>query len=510
MLRELEPGDPQVIGPYRLRGRLGSGGMGQVFLGTSAGGRLVAVKVVRADFASDPEFRARFQREVAVARTVSGQFTAPVIDADTNDPTPWLATAYVAGPSLADAVAEHGPLPAASVLKLAAGLAEGLSAIHAAGVIHRDLKPANVLLAEDGPRVIDFGICVAAASSPLTRMGFVVGSPGYMSPEQASGRPVGPASDIFGLGAILVFAATGEAPFGAGSAPTLAYRTVHDPANTGRVPAEVHALIDRCLAKDPGQRPTAAGVLAEAGATQPLPGWLPERVTRAFTSLPDPITPVPVTPVPVTPDRMAPDLMAPDPVAPDLMPPDLPSAYAQTRASLALPGSPQTVTGARMLPEWAAVAPQGDQGDQGDQQDRPGRRLPRGLWRPLAVTSIVAGLVAASAAAGFALTGNDQPSVVHAPRITAAVQTTSPATPAPSATPSTYQPANPAPSTTPATTTPSPTATQTASPAPATSTAPTPAPASPAPATSAAPTPAPSSPAPATSAAPTPTATTGY
>jgi eukaryotic-like serine/threonine-protein kinase len=499
MLRELEPGDPQVIGPYRLRSRLGHGGMGQVFLGISAGGRLVAVKVVRADFATDPEFCARFRREVAVARTVSGQFTAPVIDADTDCPTPWLATAYVAGPSLAEAVAEHGPLPTSSVLKLAAGLAEGLTAIHAAGVVHRDLKPSNVLLADDGPRVIDFGICVAAASSPLTRMGFVVGSPGYMSPEQAEGRPVGPASDIFGLGAILAFAATGEAPFGTGSVPTLAYRTVHDPANLDRVPAEVRALIDRCLAKDPGQRPTAAGVLAEAGTTQPLPGWLPARLTRAFSVLPDPT-------LAAVPDPIAlrdPTAMA-DPIAlPERTAADPAWAYAQTRASLAQPGSPQTVTDASMQPGWASVEPGGDRGDQ---QDRPGRRLRRDLWRPLAVASIVAGLVGASAAAGFALSGNGQPAVVHTPQVAAAAQTTTPtpaaspgsyqpATQAPTATPATYQAVGPAPSTTPATTTaPAPAPT---SPAPATSAAPTPAPTSP----------APTSPAPTTSAAPTPTPT---
>ena len=495
MVRELQPDDPRVIGPYRLRGRLGRGGMGVVFLGTSAGGRLVAVKVVRADLATDPEFRARFQREVAVARTVSGQFTAPVIDADTDSPTPWLATAYVPGPSLADAVAEHGPLPVSSVLRLAAGLAEGLNAIHAAGVVHRDLKPANVLLAEDGPRVIDFGISLAAAASPLTRMGFVVGSPGFMSPEQASGRPVGPASDIFALGAILAFAATGQAPFGAGSAPTLAYRAVHDQPNLDRAPAEVRALIDRCMAKNPGDRPTAAGVLAEAGGTQPLPGWLPERLTRAFTALPG-LTAADA------PARPAPAVPTPTVVNPEL------AAFAQTRAGLARPGSPPTITVARMQPEWAAVEPPA--------QDRPGRRLRRGLLRPLAVASIVAGLVGASAVAGFALTGNGHPPVVHAPQMAAAAQRTSPATPpaspAPSATQTTYQPASPAPSMTPATTTapsPTPTQTQTMSPAPATSAAPTPTPTptptqmqtmSPAPATSG--TPTPMDPAPAQSAGP--------
>ena len=175
MVRGLQPGDPPLIGPYRLVGRLGSGGMGQVFLGLSAGGRPVAVKVIRAELAADPEFRVRFGREVAAARQVSGLFTVMVVDADVDGPVPWLATAYVPGPSLSEAVSAHGPLPMRSVLALAAGLAESLSAIHAAGVVHRDLKPSNVLLAEDGPRVIDFGISRAAESTSLTKAGLVVG-----------------------------------------------------------------------------------------------------------------------------------------------------------------------------------------------------------------------------------------------------------------------------------------------------------------------------------------------
>src|SRR3984957_17735375 len=286
MWRELQPDDPGRIGPYRLRGVLGSGGMGRVFLGVSADGDQVAVKVIRADLALDPEFRARFRREVTVARKVSSRFTAPLLGADADGPVPWLATAYVTGPSLADAVAQRGPLPAASVLVLAAGLAEGVSAIHSAGVIHRDLKPSNVLLAQDGPRVIDFGISVAAEVSPLTRTGLLIGSPGYMSPEQVEGREVGPASDIFSLGAVLAFAATGEAPFGSGSAPTLAYRAVYRQVNLDRVPAEVRGLIGRCLAKDPGQRPTARDLILAGGpdgartvpsarlapASQPAPG----------------------------------------------------------------------------------------------------------------------------------------------------------------------------------------------------------------------------------------------
>jgi len=282
VVRGLEPGDPQTIGPYRLVGQLGSGGMGRVFLGVSAGGRPVAVKVIRAELVADPEFRMRFGREVASARRVSGVFTAPVVDADVDGTPAWLATAYVPGPSLSEAVASHGPLPAGSLLTLAAGLAESLSAIHAAGVVHRDLKPSNVLLAEDGPRVIDFGISRAAESTALTQAGLVIGSPGFMSPEQAAGYEVGAPTDIFSLGAVLAFAATGEGPFGAGTTAALLYRVVHGVPGLDRVPAEVRPLIERCLAKDPGQRPTADSLLADVGALQPTANWLPESIIRAF------------------------------------------------------------------------------------------------------------------------------------------------------------------------------------------------------------------------------------
>ena len=226
---KLQPSDPQRIGPYRLIRELGSGGMGRVFLGRSAGGRPVAVKVIRADLSADPEFRERFRREVAAAQKVNGFYTALVVDADLDGPTQWLATAYVAGPSLAYTVSRYGPLPAASVRVLAAGLAEGLSAIHMVGLVHRDLKPSNVLLADDGPRVIDFGISRAAEASALTRTGLVIGSPGFMSPEQAEGREVGPPSDIFSLGAVLTFAASSHGPFGTGPTAALVYRVVHGP-----------------------------------------------------------------------------------------------------------------------------------------------------------------------------------------------------------------------------------------------------------------------------------------
>jgi eukaryotic-like serine/threonine-protein kinase len=278
----LQPEDPREIGPYRLLGQLGLGGMGQVFLGMSAGGRPIAVKVIRAELASDPDFRARFRREVAAAQRVSGLFTALVVDADLDGPTPWLATAYVAGPSLTETVRGHGPLPVHSLLALAAGLAEGLSAIHAAGVVHRDLKPSNVLLAEDGPRIIDFGISEAAEASAATSANVMIGSPGYMSPEQVLARHVGPPGDMFSLGAVLAFAATGRPPFGHGSPTALMYRLVNDPANLDDVPAELRPLVGRCLAKHPADRPTAGELLTEVGALQPESGWLAESIMNSF------------------------------------------------------------------------------------------------------------------------------------------------------------------------------------------------------------------------------------
>ena len=279
MVGGLKQGDPRRIGPYRLVGRLGRGGMGHVYLGVSAGGRPVAVKVIRADLATDPEFRVRFAREVAAVRRVSGLFTALVVDADVDSAVPWLATAYVAGPSLAEAVTGDGPMAARPALALAAGLAESLSAIHAAGVVHCDLKPSNVLLSPDGPRVIDFGISRAAGpgknAGPAAGVGWVTGSPGFMSPEQALGGEIGPPSDIFSLGAVLTFAATGRGPFGRGSRPELAYRLVYGPPDLGELPAGLRPLVERCLTKDPGQRPTADEVLDAANEGHPAPGWLP-------------------------------------------------------------------------------------------------------------------------------------------------------------------------------------------------------------------------------------------
>ena len=271
-MKDLQAGDPRQVGRYRLLGRLGSGGMGRVFLGQSPGGRLVAVKVIRSELADSPEFRARFAHEVAAARKVSGIFTAPVVDADPGAPQPWLVTGYVDGPSLADAVADRGRLDVPAVRALACGLAEGLAAIHAAGVIHRDLKPSNVLLAADGPRIIDFGISRAADATSMTHTGTVVGSPGFMSPEQAEGRDVGPASDIFSLGSVLAFAATGQEPFGTGDASALLYRVVHARPELAGVPEELQPLLEWCMRKEPAQRPAPGDLLTQLNDEDTISG----------------------------------------------------------------------------------------------------------------------------------------------------------------------------------------------------------------------------------------------
>ena len=265
-MEALRPEDPRQVGRYRITGRLGSGGMGEVFLGHSPGGRPVAVKLIRSDLAENAAFRARFAQEVAAARRVSGIFTVSVVDADPDADQPWLVTSYVAGPSLTEAVESRGPLPATSVLSLAAGLAEGVAAIHAAGVVHRDLKPSNVLLAPDGPRIIDFGISRALDASRLTGTGGIVGSPGFMSPEQAEGGAIGPPSDMFSLGSVITFAATGDGPFGSGPATALLYRIVHGVPAIHSVPAQIRPLVARSLSKQPALRPTAEEFLEQISA----------------------------------------------------------------------------------------------------------------------------------------------------------------------------------------------------------------------------------------------------
>jgi eukaryotic-like serine/threonine-protein kinase len=389
-LAALQADDPQRVGPYLLLGRLGSGGMGRVYLARSPGGRQVAVKVIRPQLAEDEGFRARFAREVSAARKVGGLFTAQVVDADLDGPVPWLVTAYVPGTSLKEAVEQHGPLPTATVLALAAGLAEGLNAIHAAGVIHRDLKPSNVLLAPDGPRIIDFGISSAADATTLTGTGFMIGSPGFMSPEQAEGMPVRLPGDIFSLAGVLIFAARGEGPFGGGDTAALLYRVVHGTPSLDQIPDKIQPLISRCLSRDPARRPTAAEFLAELTAAYPsaadLSDWLPAGIlelspARAAEADPRPTTASSAqagaqTPGPVAPTGAARPAAVTEPVADEGLaasgnasPP--PTQTAKSPVPLVAQSVPQALQGAQVL--------QTPQGYQPQRYQRPaGYQAPRG------------------------------------------------------------------------------------------------------------------------------------
>ncbi|MFJ6832261.1 PQQ-binding-like beta-propeller repeat protein [Streptomyces sp. NPDC091209] len=248
---------PRYAGQYLLETRLGSGGMGIVHLARSASGLRLAVKVVHAEFSQDPEFRGRFHQEIAAARRVSGAFTAPVVDADPEAERPWMATLFIPGPTLAEHVKRNGALSTDRLRHLMAGLAEGLRDIHRAGVVHRDLKPSNVLLAEDGPKIIDFGISRPADSELRTETGKLIGTPPFMAPEQFSRpRHVGPAADVFALGSVIVHAATGSGPFDSDSPYLVAYQVVHDEPDLTGVPEEMVDLVSRCLAKEPEDRPT--------------------------------------------------------------------------------------------------------------------------------------------------------------------------------------------------------------------------------------------------------------
>ncbi|MFD9516599.1 protein kinase [Streptomyces sp. NPDC059979] len=281
----LSADDPHEIGGYRLHARLGSGGMGVVYLAYTPGGRPVALKAVRREFAADPEFRARFAQEVASARRIHGLFTAQVVDSGVDHHTPWLATTYVPGPSLHEVVRRHGPLPVRTVLLLVAGIAEALQAIHRVGVVHRDLKPANVLVAGDGPRVIDFGIARAADAAALTGTGLRIGTAAFMAPEQALGLQVTPATDVFALGTLAAYVAGGATPFGSGPESTALYRIVHERPDLTHVPRDLHGLVSWCLAKRPEDRPATAELIASVHAhpvvgSRPefTDGWLPRPV----------------------------------------------------------------------------------------------------------------------------------------------------------------------------------------------------------------------------------------
>ncbi len=248
--------DPRVVGSFRLHRRLGAGGMGVVYLGSDRRGQRVALKVIRPDLAEDQEFRSRFAREVSAARRIRGGCTARLVAADLEAERPWFATQYVPGPSLHDKVAAEGPLSAADVAVVGSALAEGLVAVHEAGVVHRDLKPSNILLSPKGPRIIDFGIAWATGASTLTHVGTAVGSPGFLAPEQVRGAAVTPATDVFALGATLAYAGMADSPFGHGSSEVMLYRVVHEEAQLHGVPDALAPLIRACLAKDPEERPS--------------------------------------------------------------------------------------------------------------------------------------------------------------------------------------------------------------------------------------------------------------
>ncbi|MGW1209416.1 bifunctional serine/threonine-protein kinase/ABC transporter substrate-binding protein [Streptomyces sp. NPDC002499] len=273
-MERLLPADPSSVGGHRLVGRLGAGGMGVVYLARSPHGAWVALKVIREEYAEDPGFLARFRRETELASRLSSRWTVPVLTADANARSPWLATAYVPGLPLSDALALQGPWPAAQVRTLGAALAAALDDVHRAGLVHRDVKPANVLLAADGPRLIDFGIARAVGATALTTDGSVIGSPGYLSPEQARGTAVGAPSDVFSLGCVLARTATGRPPFGTGGAAAVLYRTVNEEPDLTGLPHELDATLRACLAKDPSTRPTVAQLRAVFGEFS-TPSWLP-------------------------------------------------------------------------------------------------------------------------------------------------------------------------------------------------------------------------------------------
>ncbi|GHD99859.1 serine/threonine protein kinase [Streptomyces alanosinicus] len=272
----LKPSDPPYIGTYTLLARLGAGGMGQVYLGRSPGGRLVAIKVIRDEITDHPEALARFRREVETARAVRSAFTANLIDASLEHAPYWLATEYVTGPTLAQAVAEHGPLPAETCRALFAALAEGLAAVHAQGVTHRDLKPQNVILSPQGPLLIDFGIARAAEDTALTQTGFTPGTPGFTAPEVLVRNQVGPSADVFALGATMAYAGTGRPPFGSGAAHAVSYRAVHEEIDVAGVEPGLTALIQDCVAKGPAGRPALDAVIVRCSVTSSLaadPGY---------------------------------------------------------------------------------------------------------------------------------------------------------------------------------------------------------------------------------------------
>ncbi|MEV5603389.1 serine/threonine-protein kinase [Streptomyces sp. NPDC052299] len=352
----LQANDPAEVAGYRLTARLGAGGMGRVYLSHTEGGRAVAIKVVRPELADDPDFRRRFGREVRAARRVRGAYTAELIDADAEAATPWLATLYVPGPSLTQAVARQGPLPVSALLWLMAGMAEALQAIHAEGIVHRDLKPSNVLLASDGPRVIDFGIALATDGTSYTTTGHPIGTPAYMAPEQASGEGATAASDVFALAQTAAYAALGKPLYGDGPGVYVLYRIIHSEPDLTLLPEPLRPLFARCLAADPAERPTPAEIVewcrqrlgAEAGADGAPAVW--REIGGPEVAVP---APVPES-TPVRPDPWA-------------APPPAPVDRGVRRRRVALVSAVGVVSALLVLGlAWRAMGPMGGGGHRND------------------------------------------------------------------------------------------------------------------------------------------------
>ncbi|MFF0623703.1 PQQ-binding-like beta-propeller repeat protein [Streptomyces sp. NPDC004296] len=360
----LRGGDPAEIGGYPLEARLGSGGMGTVFLARTSSGRPVAIKLIHPQFAADDEFRIRFRQEVAAARRVSGAFTAAVVDAAPEAEQPWMATTYIQGHTLARRITTKGPLSGAELRRLAIGLAEALRDIHRVGVIHRDLKPANVVLSPEGPRVIDFGISRAVDQQTLTVTGRVIGTPPFMSPEQLQApRGVGPRSDVFSLGTLLAYAATGHGPFDADSPYIAAYQVVHEEPSLDDVPVPLRTVVESCLAKEPDARPSADELLVllrdlpadlgQADAGGVCAGRTRDVITQHHFA--PPATPAPATAAPATPPPATPAPAAPAPAAPTTTPADPDTGSTDTPIGRRLPRRWRPVLAAAVVVAVAAI-----------------------------------------------------------------------------------------------------------------------------------------------------------